>query len=54
VTFFCGVVLISFEEEQKLGKLMEWVIAMKLDWAFVAVITFYFAPHIFAAIGGKK
>ncbi len=45
-TFGCGVVLIGFDDWDKLQRLIDWTQAMKMDWAFVAVICFYFGAHV--------
>jgi hypothetical protein len=51
LTFCCGLILIGFDANDRLNILIEWTQAMKMDWAFVGVIGFYFGAHL---MGRKK
>jgi hypothetical protein len=46
VTFACGLIFIGFGADARLDILIKWSVAMKLDWAFVGVIGFYFGAHL--------
>lgn len=46
LAFINGCIYISFEDYDRLDKLIEWVDRTKLGWAFCGVIGFYFLTHI--------
>ena len=52
-----STMLIAFKGNNAMGQvmsIMDVYDAMKIGWAFVAAIGFYFGPHIVHAIGSKN